>query len=97
MKDGVATHTLKLESKFFVDVVRGLKSFEIRKNDRDFNVGDYIILKRYDPKKGYVKLDGDKLVSTELGGADSVKVKVTYLTDYAQKDNYVVMGIVLEK
>lgn len=97
MKDGVATHTLKLESKFFADVSRGLKSFEIRKNDRDFNVGDYIILKRYDPKKGYVKLEDSKLISTDLGSADSVKVKVTYLTDYAQKDNYVVMGIILEK
>ena len=97
MKDGIATHNLKLESKYFGDVVNGVKSFEIRQNDRDFNVGDYIILKRYDPKTGYVKLVDDSLVKTDSDGADNVKVKISYITDYAQKDNYIVMSIVLEK
>ncbi len=42
------THELKLSPKYFNDVEKGLKNFEIRKNDRDFKVGDILILKEWD-------------------------------------------------
>lgn len=35
-------HTLKIKTKYFVDVTMGLKTFELRKNDRDYQVGDLI-------------------------------------------------------
>ena len=41
------THELKLEIKYFDDVKSGKKNFEIRKNDRDFQVGDILELKAY--------------------------------------------------
>lgn len=34
-------HQLKCDSKFFEDVASGKKTFEVRKNDRDFFVGDF--------------------------------------------------------
>lgn len=37
-------HQLKIESAFFEDVISGKKTFEIRKNDRDFMVGDFLAL-----------------------------------------------------
>ena len=41
-------HYLKIEPKHFIDVVAGKKTAEVRKNDRDFKNGDYLILKEYD-------------------------------------------------
>ncbi|ECZ3727802.1 DUF3850 domain-containing protein, partial [Listeria monocytogenes] len=37
-------HNLKINSEYFLPVKEDLKSFEIRKNDRDFHVGDLVIL-----------------------------------------------------
>ena len=44
------THLLKTWPVPFWDVVSGAKTFEVRRNDRDFKVGDYLMLKEYDPK-----------------------------------------------
>ena len=38
------THYLKCESVYFQEVERGKKKFELRKNDRDFKVGDLVCL-----------------------------------------------------
>ncbi|MBC6123113.1 ASCH/PUA domain-containing protein [Listeria seeligeri] len=76
------THELKILSEYYWDIIEGRKTFEIRKNDRDFQVGDYVILKEF--KDG--KHTGWKIT-----------VEVTYITDYEQKENYVVMGIKLLK
>ena len=37
-------HYLKTEAEYFQAVKIGLKKFEIRKNDRDFQVGDVLFL-----------------------------------------------------
>ncbi len=37
-------HELKLETKWFDAVVNGFKNFEVRKNDRDYKVGDTLLL-----------------------------------------------------
>lgn len=41
------THTLKTASQYFQAVFNGQKSFEIRKNDREFKEGDIVILEEY--------------------------------------------------
>ena len=43
------THELKCWSSYFEDVIEGRKTFEIRKNDRNFHVGDVLRLKEYGP------------------------------------------------
>lgn len=37
-------HQLKQASFYFEDVISGKKTFEVRKNDRDFKVGDLLAL-----------------------------------------------------
>jgi ASC-1-like (ASCH) protein len=41
-------HELKLQQPYFDEVWNNRKTFEIRKNDRDFKVSDTVILKEYD-------------------------------------------------
>lgn len=71
-------HELKILPGYFEDVFMGNKTFEIRKNDRDYKEGDLLILKEW---------SGSSYTGRQ------VKAFVTYMTDYAQKDNYVVLAI----
>ena len=40
-------HELKIWPEYFDDVESGEKTFEVRKNDRDFKVGDILLLREY--------------------------------------------------
>jgi hypothetical protein len=42
-------HELKTWPDFFEAMVSGKKRFEVRKNDRDFQIGDILILKEWIP------------------------------------------------
>jgi ASC-1-like (ASCH) protein len=41
-------HELKTWNEYFEEVFMGHKTFEVRKNDRDFKKGDTLILKEWD-------------------------------------------------
>ena len=43
----MTTHTLKIYPEFFKAVQDGSKTFEIRKNDRGFQKGDFLFLQEY--------------------------------------------------
>lgn len=72
-------HELKIQSEYFLAVINKTKTFEIRKNDRDFKVDDKIILREIDSRGRYT-------------GRSTFR-KIAYITDYAQQENYVVMAI----
>lgn len=40
----MANHQLKIKSEYLEAIISGVKTFEIRKNDRDFKVGDRVTL-----------------------------------------------------
>ena len=44
----MGTHHLKILPEYFLQVAIGNKTFELRKNDRDFKVGDIIFLEEWD-------------------------------------------------
>jgi hypothetical protein len=99
------THEIRSYPKFFEPVSTGLKTFEIRKNDRKFEVGDEIILREFRPcpeceGTGRVQWDAWDSGPCSCGApygnytGKTLRVKVTYITDYAQEDGYVVMSIV---
>ena len=73
----VVVHELKIAPEYFGPVAYGTKSFEIRKNDRDFQVDDILLLKEFDGK---------------YTGRETA-MQVSYITDYEQKDGYVVLAI----
>ncbi|TBR44353.1 DUF3850 domain-containing protein [Marinomonas agarivorans] len=70
-------HDLKISPVYFDDIRVGLKRFEIRKNDRDFKVGDVVELKEW-------------CLGSYTGRA--FEVRITYITDYVQSQDYVVFG-----
>jgi len=71
-------HELKILPEYFEAVKNGRKQFEIRKNDRDYKIGDVLHLREW---------------TGENYTGDSYKAEITYITDYAQKDGFVVLGI----
>lgn len=72
-------HELKILPEYFRAQYNGEKQFEIRKNDRDYKLGDWLKLREYDP-------------IAEMYTGRYMIVEVTYITDYRQKDGYVVLG-----
>lgn len=46
------THQLKCHPHFFAAIAAGKKTFEIRRNDRDYRVGDVLDLREFDPTFG---------------------------------------------
>lgn len=74
-------HELKIDPKYYLDVASGKKTFEIRQNDRHYQVGDIVQLKQWTEKDGY---DLDLPV---------LERQITYVTDYKQKSGYVVFAM----
>jgi DNA-directed RNA polymerase subunit RPC12/RpoP len=72
-------HDLKIEPKYWLAVYKGEKTFEIRLNDRPFKVGDIVHLHSFF-EGGYTH---DPVIERQI----------TYITDYAQKQGYVVFGM----
>ena len=46
-------HDLKTWPQYYQATVAGKKRFEFRKNDRDFQVGDVLVLQEFDPENGF--------------------------------------------
>ena len=75
-------HELKTINPFFEDIWRGLKDFEVRKNDRNFEIGDRLKLIEYGanqiPTPRYILKDVKYIL---MGG------------QYGISDDYVVLGL----
>ena len=73
-------HQLKILPCHYVQVFSGKKTFEVRDNsDRGFQAGDVVSLHEYDA-------DNEKITG------QFVFSKITYVTNFAQKENWVVFG-----
>lgn len=82
-------HELKTWSKYFQEVKSGRKTFEVRKNDRDFREGDTLILKEWQPK-GNSLVSPNKLVGEYTG--DELEVEITYMMQ-AKPENAALFGL----
>lgn len=81
-RETTKTHDLKVDPIYFMSLYDGRKPFELRKNDRDYKVGDWLHLMEFDR------------VTKSYSGR-FVNAEITYITDYpdALKDGYVCLGI----
>jgi uncharacterized protein YqfB (UPF0267 family) len=44
----MTTHEIKCYPEYYQDLVSGIKTFEVRKNDRDYQVGDVLHIYEFD-------------------------------------------------
>lgn len=78
----IREHRLKTLPEFFEPLDLGSKKFEIRRNDRDFQLGDVLVLQEWHAERGYTGREIRKRVSYILpGGA------------YGLERGYVCMGL----
>ena len=74
-------HQLKCKPNFFEDIIAGRKAFEVRNNDRNFHIGDYLAL--------------NELTERGMETGRSALFRVCYMlkdSDYC-KEGYAVLGI----
>jgi len=74
------THDLKTQPEFFKRLWSGEKTFEIRKNDRNYRMGDTLLLREWTQREGYTEREITATVTYLLGGL-------------GLKDGWVVMSI----
>lgn len=77
------THELKTWPVFYKAIIDGSKTFEVRKNDRNFKVNDVLLLREYDP-------------DAEQYTGSSTKRKVTYVlgdNPFFQLNKMVILGL----
>ena len=75
-------HHLKINPEYFKAIVSGIKTFEVRKNDRDFKINDIICLHEYCPnERDYTGESRNRKISYIIkGGAFGID------------SNYVIIG-----
>jgi len=81
------THELKVWPAQFIALRSGRKTFEYRRNDRDFCIGDFLALREWDPKLAHY-----------TGWA--VRVRVRYILhgpDFGVPAGFCVMAIEFER
>jgi hypothetical protein len=77
-------HELKTRPEPYDAMMLGLKTFEVRKNDRDFRVGDTLMLREWDP-------------DTKKYTGNFIKRDITYILKgglFGLPDDLVIMSIV---
>ena len=77
------THALKTWPEYFDAIAEGSKNFEVRKADRDFSVGETLLLQKFDPATG--KYSGQE-----------IRMEITYILkggSFGIEEGFVVMGI----
>ena len=82
MEREILVHELKTWPEFFKSVANGDKTFEIRRDDRDFRVGDILFLREWDP------------VTSSYSGRELHR-QIKYMTERSNpwvKEGFVVLG-----
>ena len=76
-------HELKIKEEYFDSILHNLKTFELRKNDRDYKVGDLI---------HFVNVD-----NSEFKYGDLFVFQITYILkdvpEYGLDKDYCILGI----
>lgn len=99
-------HELKTLTQFFPFVKSGAKTFEIRLNDRNFQVGDTLLLREWIPcpecngtrrirmfGKGHSCDECKNMPEPGIYTGEKCERRVTYITNYGQTEGRVVMAL----
>ena len=70
-------HELKIRHDYLIDVSLGIKTFELRKNDRDYQVGD--LIRFIDISVGYTNNDIEPYID------ENTLYRITYVLKNVEK------------
>ena len=95
-------HELKIKHEYLLEVTMGKKTFELRKNDRDYQVGDLIHF--IDIKEGNIRVVSMGLSKDDYCDCDcdvdidkDALYKITYILknvpEYGLDKDYCILGI----
>jgi len=79
-------HRVKIEPRYIERLLSGQKTFEIRKNDRDYQVGDRLSMYPYYPSGTFIHHDTERR---------NVEADIVYMSTAYQQEGYCVLGIEL--
>ncbi|MEW8993092.1 DUF3850 domain-containing protein [Clostridium sp.] len=87
-------HELKILPSYFEEIKSGEKAFELRKNDRNYQVGDVLLLKEFNLNKKYEDIEGNE---TYYSGR-KILMTITYIfkddsNNFGLDKDYVILGI----
>lgn len=92
---GDRIHDLKTWPRFFDAVASRRKNFEVRRDDRDFQPGDWLLLAEYDPANqrdepvGYTGRKLIRRITYVLRGRDA--------TDFGVQPRFCVLGLAADE
>lgn len=66
----MTTHALKSWPKFFAPIAAGMRTHELRRNDRNFQVGDLLELREFEPTANEYTGRTCRVAITSLTSAD---------------------------
>ena len=76
-------HTLKIQPKYYYEVMSGSKTFEIRKNDRNFLAFDLI---------HFVNVNNEEFLNYE-NNVYQITYVLQNVPEYGLKEDYCILGI----
>lgn len=76
-------HTLKIQQCYLIHILEGTKTFEVRKNDRDYQVGDVI---------SFLPIEDSNYQVYEIRHT-LPEFRISYVTNFGCQDGFVVLGI----
>jgi hypothetical protein len=85
-------HKLKTISRYWDAVAAGIKTFEVRKNDRAFQTGDILVLEKYDDERGCYEMESFEIMAKPK----AIRKRITYLLQGGQfgiEPSYCVLGL----
>lgn len=77
-------HDLKIKKEYFQAIIDNKKSFELRKNDRDYKIGDYIKFKVINDTGEIIFISPDYWYITYI---------LKDVPEYGLMDGYCILGI----
>jgi hypothetical protein len=80
----------KVWAEYFNDILSGIKNFELRLNDSEYNIGDILVLKEWNPE---TKKFTGRLIEKKITYILKTKDLNFWSKDEIEKYGYLVFGL----
>lgn len=96
----IREHIVKCWPVYFDAIDRGDKPFDVRRDDRGYQKGDILVLKKFEPRgkfgANYVRTDGTWSPRNDGSDAHTIKRQISFILTGGQfgiEPGYVVLGL----